>query len=231
MQNLEVIAGGAKEKADYRPTRSHYERARARAVKEYAEQCGKMTFREAANEFSESFRRLVYAGVKSFGRVRSKELDADENFVHTTYEYIGCLLDMFGEMTPRQVMLLFPISKTYDGERWQMKDYYSTMEEVRKIGLDNVIGRDKTPEFLMDYENWDIDRFMVTFMLTIDRMTALQGGKSIMEKFFEENGVTTYSYYENEGIMVNRQTGEVTKVEKPRTRVPKHMKVIRGGLN
>ena len=41
----------------------------------------------------------------------------------------------------------------------------------------------------------------------------------------------TYSYYKNEGILVNRQTGEVTKVEKPKTRVPKYMKVIEGGLN
>lgn len=231
MQNLEVIAGGAKEKTDYRPTRTHYEMARARAVKEYAEQCGKMTFREAANEFSESFRRLVYTGVKSFGKVGSKELDADENFVHTTHEYIGCLLDMFGEMTPRQVMCLFPISKTYDGDRWGTKDYYSTMEEVRKIGLDNVIGRDKAPEFLMDYENWDINRFMVAFMMVISRMRVLQGGRDPLEEFLEENGVATYSYYENEGIMVNRQTGEVTKVEKPRTKVPKYMKVIKGGLN
>lgn len=231
MQNLEVIAGGAKEKADYRPTRTHYERARARAVKEYAEQCGKMTFREAANEFSESFRKLLYANVKYLGAVRVETPEADEDFIQALHSHISCALDTFGAMTPRQVMCLFPISKTYDGERWQCKDYFTTMKAINEIGIDNVIGKERAPRFLWSYMNWDIDEFMVTFMLTVSRMRVLQGGKGIMEEFFEEKGLPTYSYYENEGIMVNRQTGEVTKVEKPRTKVPKYMKVIKGGLN
>ncbi|NBI64906.1 hypothetical protein D3Z38_18160 [Clostridiales bacterium] len=231
MQNLEVIAGGAKEKADCRPTRTHYEKAIEKALEEYVKQCGKMTFDEAANQFSESFRKLVYAGVKSVGKIESKDLDANENLVHATYEYIEYLFDTFGAMTPRQVTQLFPISKTYDGDRWGTKDYYYAMEEVRKIGLDNVIGRDKAPEFLMEYHNEDIKEFMIMFMMVISRMRVLQGGRDPLEEFLEENGVATYSYYENEGIMVNRQTGEVTKVEKPRTRVPKYMKVIEGGLN
>ena len=174
MQNLEVIVGGAKERTDYRPTRSHYEKARARAVKEYVEQCGKMTFAEAAKQFSESFRKLVYTGVKSIGKIESTDLDTNENLAYTTYEYIECLFDMFGEMTPGQVMCLFPIGKTYNGERWGTKDYYYAMEEVCKIGLDNVIGRDKAPEFLMEYYNTDISDLMVTFMLVISRMRVLQ---------------------------------------------------------
>lgn len=81
----------------------------------------------------------------------------------------------------------------------------------------------------MDYQNWDINHFMVTFMLVVSRMRVLQGGMDIMEEWLEKQGVPTYSYYEDKGIMVNRQTGEVAKVEKPKTRVPKYMKVVKGG--
>lgn len=231
MQNLEVIAGGAKEKADYRPTHSQYRRATEKAIKECEQQCGKMTFEEMASQFSEGFRKMVYASVKYLGAVRVETPEADEDFIQAIHSYVSCVLDAFGAMTPRQVMQLFPISKTYDGERWQCKDYFTTMKAINEIGIDNVIGEERAPRFLWSYMNWDIDEFMVTFMLTVSRMRVLQGGKDIMEEIFEEKGLPTYSYYENEGIMINRQTGEVTKVEKPRTRVPKYMKIIKGGLN
>lgn len=229
--NFKVIIGGAKEKVSYKPVCSHYRKARTKAAETLVQRYGEKAFSEIAELFPESLRKFLYAAVKSIGMTKSGELDTDEELVYVLYQYLLVLFDIFGAMTPRQIMQMFPISKTYNGERWQCKDYYSTMEEIEKVGLDTVIGKDKASEFLMEYENRDIREFMITFMLVVSQMQVLQGGKDILEEFMEEQGASSYSYYKNEGIVVNCQTGEVTKVEKPKMRVPKYMKVIEGGLN
>lgn len=228
MQNFKVIVGGAEEKVSYKPSFSHYRNARTKAAETLVQQYKEKPFCEIAKIFSESLRKFLYAAVKSFGAMKCRELDTNDELVSVTFQYMSLLFALFGAMTPRQIMQLFPIEKSYDGKRWQSKDYYSTMEEIKKVGIDTVIGEDQAPEFLMDYENWDINKFMVTFMLTVSRMRVLQGGRDIMEEFLEEQGVPIYSYYKDEGIMINPQTGEVVKVEKPRTKIPKHMKVIEG---
>ena len=51
-----------------------------------------------------------------------------------------------------------------------------------------------------------------------------------MSEFLSEQGIASYRYYENEGIMINQETGEISKVQKPAPRIPKYMKVIDGGL-
>ncbi|MCI7304338.1 MAG: hypothetical protein SOR93_09645 [Clostridiales Family XIII bacterium] len=229
MKELKVIPGGAKEKRSYKPTRLQYLEVQQRAMEECAAQYKGVAIRDVAREFPECFRQMIYAGVKQLGMIKDKELDASDELVYHTYAQMSFLLDMFDVMSPRQVIQLFPIEKTYDGARWEWKDYYYTMEAVNKTGIDNVIGAERSPEFLMDYQNWDINHFMVTFMLVVSRMRVLQGGMDIMEEWLEKQGVPTYSYYEDKGIMVNRQTGEVAKVEKPKTRVPKYMKVVKGG--
>ena len=229
MTGLTVLPGGAKGKRDYRPTRLQYAEVQMRAMDTCAAQYEGVAVKDVAKEFPESFRQMIYAGVKSLGMVSGKEIESNSELVYHIYHEMSFLLDMFGVMTPRQVMQLFPITKTYDGERWGMKDYYFTMEAARQIGLDEVIGETKAPEFLMAYEHWDINRFMVTFMLVVSQMRVLQGGKDIMEEFLEGQGVATYNYDEEAGTLTNRQTGEVMKVKKPKTRIPKYMKVIEGG--
>ena len=52
-------------------------------------------------------------------------------------------------ITPRELLSVFPPTKTYDGERYQCKDYFTTMQAVHKHGLDVPLG-DRTFEFLYE---------------------------------------------------------------------------------
>lgn len=232
MGNFEVIQGGLVEKRDYKPSALDYSEALLRTLEKLISCYGEEACLEDVAVQSNEFRRALWLYVKSIGSVREKDFNQyDEEYVVNAFVSTECIFGMFSRMTPRQVIQLFPIEKIYDGKRWQVKDYFSTMEAVNEIGMDNVIGEEKTPLFLMDYQNPDINEFMVMFMMTVSRMRVLQGGKEPVEEFFEEHGVATYSYYEDEGILVNRQSGEASKVQKPKPRIPKYMKIIEGGLN
>ncbi|MCI8647893.1 MAG: hypothetical protein HFE76_14130 [Firmicutes bacterium] len=232
MYRLTAIQGGAKETANYKATWAEYNDALLRLWERVLIQFGETVSMAGLSVHPDLLKKMTYLYVKYIGTVKDKELDLyGKEMTERLFESIELTMRMIGHMTPRQIMQMFPVSKTYNGERWQCKDYYSTMKEVEQVGLNTVIGKDKASEFLMEYENQDIREFMITFMLVVSRMRVLQGGRDILEEFMEEQGVPSYSYYQDEGIMINRQTGGAIKVEKPKTRVPKYMKVIEGGLN
>lgn len=83
-------------------------------------------------------------------------------------------------LTPNEVYGLFPIDKEYNGYKFETKDYYSCMEEVRKIGLDKEMDFEDAKDFIMncnthkfimntgvgmmmlasDYNKWDMQDIM-----------------------------------------------------------------------
>lgn len=96
-------------------------------------------------------------------------------------------------LTPRQFMKIFPIEKRYSGHRDVTKDYFSTMEELKKIGMDTPIGA-HTKALLCDYQNPHVFKFnMFKFNMfkfkVLDRIRAYQGLPSVMEAFLAEQGV------------------------------------------
>lgn len=92
------------------------------------------------------------------------------------YNLVQCILRLLEGLTPRQVLGLFPIEKSYDGEKYQTKDYYSSIEAVNDLGIDIPLNDETAKEFLMecmigmfmfeagvsmmtlvsDYNNWDL---------------------------------------------------------------------------
>ena len=77
--------------------------------------------------------------------------------------------------TPRQFMRLFPVSKEYDGERFQSNDYFTTMDMISSHGIDNPIG-DAFP-FLWDYVNPHIRIFLTSYMVQLDQHRRQNGQK------------------------------------------------------
>ena len=74
----------------------------------------------------------------------------------------GCKLiedvqEILKQATPRQVMQAFPIHKEYDGAKWGMKDYFYTMDYLKRGDLDKPIGA-KLEDFTWGYYNWNIMR-------------------------------------------------------------------------
>jgi hypothetical protein len=41
--------------------------------------------------------------------------------------------------TPRELLRVFPIQKYYEGYKWEVKDYFSSIEYVNEFGLDSWI--------------------------------------------------------------------------------------------
>lgn len=131
-----------------------------------------------------------------------------------TFQLIDAIFTVCGCLTLRNFVTTFPIDKTYDGAKWECKDYFYTMDVLSKMDWDKPIGRDELSELLWDYENTDLRHAYVEFTTAMSAIYRAQTGKGIAEKFFEERGVPVYTMDKETGIMKNNQTGDIIKPKK-----------------
>ena len=130
------------------------------------------------------------------------------------FQMIDSIFGVLGCLTLRNFVTTFPIDKTYDGAKWECKDYFSTMEVLSKMDWDKPIGRDELSELLWDYDNADLRHAYVELTTAMSAIYRAQTGKSIAEVWCDNMGIPTYTEDKETGIMKNNQTGDIMKPKK-----------------
>ena len=130
------------------------------------------------------------------------------------FQFIYGIFTILGYLTLRNFVTTFPITKEYDGEKWQSKDYFFTMDVLSKMDWDKPIGRDKISDLLWDYQNNDLRSAYVEYMCVTSALYRAQTGKGIAEEWADDMGILTYDVDEDSGFIMDNQTGKVSKLEK-----------------
>lgn len=125
--------------------------------------------------------RLAYAGVKYI-------IYCDHQSPSSRFQEIMIINGLIGKLTPTQFQNVFPIAKSYDGERYEIKDYFSTKAALTKYSANKPIG-DKVLEFLWDYHNMTTSFYVVESMSAVSDLRMMHGGKSLVEEWFEDSGI------------------------------------------
>jgi len=128
-----------------------------------------------------------------------------------TFQLIDAIFTICGCLTLRNFVTTFPIDKTYDGAKWECKDYFSTMEVLSKMNWDKPIGRDSISELLWDYDNADLRHVYVEFTTAMSAIYRSQTGRGLAETWLDDLGIGTYTVDKETGIMKNNQTGNIMK--------------------
>lgn len=157
----------------------------------------------------ENYKKLVYWGIRYLPYCKNG--NAEEKFA-----YISCLKDCLKKLTYREFINLFPIAKEYDGAKWEMKDYYSTMEYLDGKFVDDYI--EDPLELIFEYYNWYIIEFGVEVMSATSEMQRIQTGIGITEAFMFPDQYPSDSKGNLIGITSD---GKVHKVASPRKSKPK----------
>lgn len=137
----------------------------------------------------ESHKRIIFWGVRSLGHGSEETYgasDAEERLF--IYQFLTDLMD---QITPRQLMSIFPINKEYDGDKYEMKDYFYTIKKCKNHGLDKPL--ENSFNFLWDYYNRDTGAFIVNYLSTLSDVSRKMGGQGLMETYLAEIGQSTYS--------------------------------------
>ena len=139
------------------------------------------------------------------------------------FNMIDALYSIIGRIKLKNLIKIFPIDKTYDGDKWGCKDYFFTMDVLKEKGLDNEVGRDEVFDLMWDYMNKDLREFTVFYMSCMSAMYKQQTGVGIAEKFCEDNGIGTYTMDRENGLLINNKSGEIAKVSNK----PSFMQIVK----
>ncbi len=141
-------------------------------------------------------KRFCYLGIKGLPIVfgdnvgfRYEKSLPQKELLDAIWALIEATKEAVSQLTPNEFMTIFPVEKRYDGDRYGVKDYFYTMEELRKIGMDTLIGG-HVDTLLFDYQNPHVREFNKFIFRVIDCFRAHNGEPSIMESFMAENGIS-----------------------------------------
>lgn len=156
-----------------------------------------------------NIKKLAYYGVKVVNEIAQDKVNNYQ--LEYLFEITEVIKTVISLLTPKQLMTIFPIEKRYDGAKYEIKDYFYTMAELEKIGLDNCI-LNKIDDLLWDYENYEIRRFLVASINILDTMQKERTGKSLLEIWAGKNGVDMYEMHEDKAVnkkyLYNSKTGK-----------------------
>lgn len=171
-------------------------------------------------------KKLIVLGVKVINSKKEPETLTPED-VEFYFEYTEIIKAFMANLTPGEFVNLFPITKDYQGHRWQAKDYFYTREYIKQLQQDKPIG-EEINNFLWEYTNMEVSIFMDYSMGYMSDLRRLEGLPSIAEEWAEENGIKTYTMHtdsKGKQYLYDADTGKSIKVRKPR---PKHLKLVEG---
>jgi len=167
--------------------------------------------------------KIGFAGIKYICSMReitreNRKLGIDESRTlaeeQLRFTVIDSIFTILGCLTLRNFVTTFPIDKTYDGAKWECKDYFSTMDVLSKMDWDKPIGRDELSELLWDYENEELRHVYIEFTTYASAILRAQTGKGIAETWCDNMGIPTYTEDKETGIMKNNRTGDIMKPKK-----------------
>lgn len=134
--------------------------------------------------------KYVYMAVKTYGKENSAEVNHCGTKscleVERRYTTIKTAMEAIGRLTPKQLMHMYPITKEYDGERWGTKDYFHTVESLKRWPEDEPIGDARDIACLLwDYQNWDLSFMLLQWQNVIDDLYIYCNDKEPRNEFFE----------------------------------------------
>ena len=179
------------------------------------------------NQCRDNLKRAVFYAVKYYGLERIDRRHSSESRtleqVESDFSLLEVVKTLMRQLTPKELMSMFPITKTYDGEKWDCKDYFFTVENLKDFDLDAPLGDEGLEDFLWSYWNDDLFSFDAVSFSIISSMYRSTIGKSIMEEWCEKQEIPSYTIQEDIGVIKNNLTGEISKLSKK----PSHLQIVK----
>ena len=169
-------------------------------------------------------KKLIVYGVKIVNAKPKSEYIEIKEAEHD-FQFATVITDLMRTLTPKEFMNLYPITKTYDGDKYECKDYFYTINYIKGLNQEQPIGKEII-KFLWEYQNWEINFFNVACMGYMDNIRRLEGKSSFVEEFADIMGFKSYNMHTDDKgneFLFDKKTGKTTKLNKNR---PKYLKVM-----
>lgn len=180
---------------------------------------------------------VVVGSIKFFSFMKSEELDGEtEKELRELWQMYSAMLTLAACLSPAKLAQIFPPEKRYDGEKYDSKDYFTSVAAVEQAGgWKRFKSEDDVLAFLMDLTNRDVTRCCIAGLRILSEMRERQGGKSLADEWLEEQTGLPYHIPKWFGeardkagrVYITDERGELLGL-KAKPRRPKWMRSING---
>lgn len=160
-------------------------------------------------------KRAAYYGIMYFYKYDHNKLKTNEEIKDAISMNI-LTNEAIKELTFRDIMEIFPILKDYDGEKYDFKDYFSTIEYLKAVNIDEKIG-DDLYDFFWEYASNPIMGYGAKSFILFGKLDEIEGREHMVKKFLRESGVTTYTIDEKKEKVIDNTTGKVVPFKPVKT--------------
>ncbi len=113
--------------------------------------------------------RYIFLAVRAYGKENKAEYChtgiKDCREVDRRYQELKQVMEAVGRMTPAELLRMYPVKKEYDGKKWGTKDYFYTMDKLKKRPADKPIGDAQDAACLLwDYQNKDLEYLLLQWI-------------------------------------------------------------------
>lgn len=168
-------------------------------------------------------KQTVFLGIKFIGRSHEHLLEFRQ--IESRLKVINLIHSLLEELTALELIEMFPITKDYDGKRFESKDYFYTMDFLRKFGLDRKL-KNQVDEVLWEYTNRDIRLYAVNRFGVIDDFRRANGGPGMIEEFLADIGIgfqTLSKDAKGRQYLTDSKTGKTVRVRK---KIPRYLRPL-----
>lgn len=130
--------------------------------------------------------KYIHATAMCLVTMEHKQAETEEE-AERTFELYDSVLTLMMTLTPEQFERMFPIEKTFDGDRFGIKDYFFTKKIMDNLPEGEMLYKNITPFDLMwDYCNGTIRQLLVGYMGTMSDIRKLQGKPSLLQEILRQ---------------------------------------------
>lgn len=129
-------------------------------------------------------------------------------------DFEGCMihLDVLSNLTPKQLLNMFPVKKSWDDNSFPPMNYFTTMAQFEGMDMDKPL-RENVFDVISNYDNDDLNKLCMAYMLSGSYEYERESGSPpLTDKIYGRDGGR------------NELTDAISDSSRPRSRVSRRSK-------
>lgn len=143
------------------------------------------------NLMQEDLMNLALAAVKYVNLLKRVPKDISYTYKETSFTetqnmftFFSTVVFFISKLTPTNFVKTFPVTKFYNGEKHEVKDYNYTITKLAEFEENEPIGQDRFIDLLWDYTNIEVEIFLIEYLSTMSRLYRFTKGTDPLSEFF-----------------------------------------------
>lgn len=132
--------------------------------------------------------------------------------LYSNFDYCMIHMDVLGNLTPRQLLNMFPVKKSWNKNQFPPMNYFTTMAQFEHMDMDKPMN-ENVVSIISNYDNDDLNKLCMAYMLSGSYEYERQSGSPpIIDDIYERGGGR------------NESTDAISDSIRPRSRVSRRGK-------